>query len=132
MTVYQTRIVPAERDPRVLPVAEIYLACAFGDCKAEFHLPLAPVPIPTQVWDQPRIRHLAQLAEQAGWSWHLGPRCPAHPHGRALALPELEPPGTAHKRVQAITDTAEIDVDAVKAALAEQPEAAKETDDAEH
>lgn len=121
MTTYQTRIVPAEHDSHVLPVAEIYLACAFGDCASRFDLPLTTVPQAPVI--QPRIAELEDLATDAGWTSHRGrPRCPAHPHGQALGLDELEPAGTAHRREQAITDTAEIDPAALRAALDEGEE----------
>jgi hypothetical protein len=92
-----------------LPVAEVFLPCAFGDCGEEFHLPLAEIPVALPV-KQPRISMIEDLAEDAGWSRHLGePRCPAHPHGHDLGLTALEPAPVDRRTApfQAIEDLSE-------------------------
>lgn len=124
MTTYQLRIVPENHVPGMLPVAEIFIACTAPGCDARYLMPeppdrLARIPSAWLDANRPRWDDIRLYAARRGWTYtdEHGPRCGEHPYGKPVA--ELEAEGAAHRREQAITDTAEIDVDAVKAALAE-------------
>lgn len=123
MTVYKTRI--AQQSGHNPPRAEIYIACTRADCRSEYHMPapgmrLRDYPAEWLDSNRPCWDDIDKYAAQWAWTFtdEHGPRCPEHRHGKPIG--ELEAAGTAHRREQAVTDTAEIDVTQVRAALAEE------------